>query len=282
MLRLPRLASSIFIVALLLSGGRSASGQTWLLKRISPVAVGVAVGTTALVAAHEIRDTLPEAISTYGSDESSLLVEQVRKHLQAHKIVGPNAAIDTAARVVKAHPELMANAVAVIGALSLPMAALEQRLAETRRNEAVAADQDDEREQKKCPETQPARQGNPRPAPRAYQQQITGINPDLAFFIDGTEFDGCRESDGTLLEAKGVNYAKFIHPDLSGTRIWYQGEEKATEQAERQARAAIAHNWKLEWHFAEKLASDYYAVIFAGLPNAKMIKVIFDPPLKKP
>lgn len=58
--------------------------------------------------------------------------------------------------------------------------------------------------------------------------------------------------------------------------------QRATEQAERQARAAIAHNWKLEWHFAEKLASEYYAVVFAGLPNAKMIKVLFDPPLKKP
>jgi hypothetical protein len=266
----------------LLGGGHSASAQIWLLKRVSPVAVGLAVKATALVAAHEIRDTLPQAIATYGSSGSGLLIEQVRKHLQAHKIVGPNAAIDTAARVVKAHPELMANAAAVVGVLALPMAAFEQRLAETRKDEAVAADQADDREQKKCPDAQPARQGNPRPAPRAYQQQITGINPDLAFFIDGREFDGCREADGTLLEAKGVNYAKFIHADLSGTQIWYQGEEATVDQAERQAQIAIAHNWKLEWHFAEKLASEYYALVFAGLPNAKMIKVLFDPPLQKP
>jgi hypothetical protein len=58
--------------------------------------------------------------------------------------------------------------------------------------------------------------------------------------------------------------------------------EASVDQAERQAQIAIAHNWKLEWHFAEKLASEYYALVFAGLPNAKMIKVLFDPPLQKP
>lgn len=274
-------AAAILVLASLLGSVRSAPAQGWLLNRISPVAVGVAFGAAALVAAHEIRDRLPQAIATYGSHGSDLLIEDVRQRMQAHKIVGPRAAIDTAARVVKAHPVLMANAVAVIGALTLPMSAFELRLAEERKNEAVATDQTHPLERKKCPELSPARPGSNRPDPRAYQQQITGVDPNWAYFIEGREFDGCRESDGTLLEAKGMNYAKFIHADLSGTKIWYQGEESIVDQAERQAQIAGRHQWKLEWHFAEKLASDYYALVFSTLPNARMIRVVFDPPLRR-
>jgi hypothetical protein len=265
------------VAAFSIAATQPAAAESWLLKRLPVVAASV-MGLTALAAAHAIRDTLPHAIATYGSLESTSIIETVRGHLSHHKIVGPNAAIDTAARVVKAHPELMANSLAVLQALALPMAAFEARLAETGKNEAVAVDETDNQDESKCPEPAPARPGN-RPAPAAYQFQVTGLDPTLAIFIDGTEFDGCRQADGTLLEAKGSGFAKFIPNDLSGTPSWYIGEERMTQQAERQAAIAIAHSRKLEWHFAEKLASEYYGFLFSALPNARMIKVIYDPPL---
>jgi hypothetical protein len=70
-----------------------------------PVVAASVMGVAALAAAHAIRDTLPHAIATYGTPESASIIETVRGHLSLHKIVGPNAAIDTAALVVKAHPE---------------------------------------------------------------------------------------------------------------------------------------------------------------------------------
>jgi Restriction endonuclease fold toxin 5 len=44
----------------------------------------------------------------------------------------------------------------------------------------------------------------------AYQSQITGLPPGLAVKLSGVGFDGCRESDGTMLEAKGPGYATFL------------------------------------------------------------------------
>ena len=104
-------------------------------------------------------------------------------------------------------------------------------------------------------------------------------NPDLAYFIEDTEFDGCREADGTLLEAKGEGFEHWLAagepPDF------YQGKRRLLRQAEDQSIIAIRYNWKLEWHFAEKLASQYYAQLFSQSPAMRKIKIVYDPPLWK-
>jgi hypothetical protein len=82
-------------------------------------------------------------------------VTDLRERLSHHKIVGPNAAIDTAARVVKAHPELRSNALAVLQALELPLALFEARVAQTRDGEAVAADSLGDEQQNNCPPPTP-------------------------------------------------------------------------------------------------------------------------------
>ncbi len=43
-----------------------------------------------------------------------------------------------------------------------------------------------------------------------YQQQISGLPPGLAVNLNGVSFDGCRESDSTMLEAKGLGYENFL------------------------------------------------------------------------
>ncbi len=83
-----------------------------------------------------------------------------------------------------------------------------------------------------------------------------------------------------MLEAKGPGYAQFISPDLQATPPWYRGEGNTIDQAERQAEAALANGRRLEWHFAEKLASEYYARRFRVGTYARMISVIYDPPLQ--
>jgi hypothetical protein len=66
-----------------------------------------------------------------------------------------------------------------------------------------------ERTENKCPEPTPATK---RMSPRseAYQRQITELESGLVVRLNGIRFDGCRESDGTMLEVKGRGYAEFI------------------------------------------------------------------------
>ncbi len=59
----------------------------------------------------------------------------------------------------------------------------------------------------------------------AYQEQITGRPPGLEVKLNGVRFDGCREEDGTMLEAKGPGYAdKMSGPE--NWKGWLTGDEK--------------------------------------------------------
>jgi hypothetical protein len=108
---------------------------------------------------------------------------------------------------------------------------------------------------------------------QAYQAQITGLPPGLAVALNGIVFDGCRVSDGTLLEAKGLGYAWA----LRGSDGWmdkYQGVAGIMDQAKKQSKAAAGR--AIEWHFAEQPVADYFRRAFAeeGLSN---ITVIYTP-----
>jgi hypothetical protein len=89
----------------------------------------------------------------------------------------------------------------------------------------------------------------------AYQTQITGLPPGLQVELNGVSFDGCREIDGTMLEAKGPGYASM----MSGANIWrrwFTGVMPIKAQMERQSDAAAGRI--VEWHFAEPQVAAYF------------------------
>lgn len=78
----------------------------------------------------------------------------------------------------------------------------------------------------------------------AYQEQITG-QTGTAYKVNGVKFDGY--TNGTLQEAKGPGYAKFVKdgefPD------WFRGSRALAEQAKRQVQAA--GSTPIPWSVAE-------------------------------
>lgn len=107
----------------------------------------------------------------------------------------------------------------------------------------------------------------------AYQQQITGLPRGLAVTLNDVIFDGCRESDGTMLEAKGPGYEWPLRID--GTYPdFYKGAERIMAQAQAQNRAANGR--RVEWYFAERRVADYFRNAFReeGFTN---ITVIYQP-----
>lgn len=125
-------------------------------------------------------------------------------------------------------------------------------------------------EENNCPPIVPLGE-EMRERPWVYQQYVTGLpDPSLGYVLDGVKFDGCRESDGTMLEAKGYGYAKLMGNE------WFTGDKALIAQAERQERAARVTNRRVEWHFAEKLPADTYRALFDEV-GYLYLTVVFDP-----
>ena len=107
----------------------------------------------------------------------------------------------------------------------------------------------------------------------AYQQQITGLPPGLEVKLNGVRFDGCREADGTMLEAKGPGYANMMAgPDT--WRRWFTGVEPIQDQMERHSKAAVGRI--VEWHFAEPQIAAYFRK-YAEREGLMNIRVIYTP-----
>ena len=87
-------------------------------------------------------------------------------------------------------------------------------------------------------------------------------------------FDDCRESDGTMIEAKGPGYADALQKPFMVERL----TDDWIEQATRQVQASEGR--PLEWYFAEEKAAAEAEQIFA---NDKIledkIKIIYIPAL---
>lgn len=117
--------------------------------------------------------------------------------------------------------------------------------------------------------------GNKGDAWKRYQEQITGMSWQLGSELNGVIFDGCRLSDGVMLEAKGKGYAWMIPYMMESDK--FPAYLRIMTEAESQARAAAAANRQIEWHFAEKATADFFRQRFLayGLLN---ITVIYTPP----
>lgn len=88
--------------------------------------------------------------------------------------------------------------------------------------------------------------------------------------MNGVRFDGCREDDRTMLEAKGEGYEYLLQYGQPAENI----EADFLRQGDAQLKAA-AGSWSVEWHFAERGAADFARALFhdENLP----IKVVYDP-----
>jgi Restriction endonuclease fold toxin 5 len=107
----------------------------------------------------------------------------------------------------------------------------------------------------------------------AYQQQITGLPPGLEVKLNGVRFDGCREADGTMLEAKGPGYADKM-TGLDTWERWYTGAKEIQVQMKNQAEAATGR--VIEWHFAEQPVADYFCA-FASKNKLSNVAVSYTP-----
>ncbi len=143
----------------------------------------------------------------------------------------------------------------------------------------------DRDEQKLCPDPSKDRPGSDRsPEAVAYQFYVTGLPPGPAVTLTDpvtgrlVSFDGCRDSDGTTLEAKGFEYENFI--DRDGTwQPWFtsDGLLKVIDQAQKQSRAAMATDRMVEWHIAEPEAARAFANTIRDLGISNIV-VVYDPP----
>ncbi len=92
---------------------------------------------------------------------------------------------------------------------------------------------------------------------------------------DPISFDECRQSDGTMIEAKGPGYLDML---LSPYKFpWTNVENEMVWQARRQLMAAGGR--AVEWYFAEDVVAEYMRHVFRaeGLSSI-IIKVVPPPP----
>jgi len=113
---------------------------------------------------------------------------------------------------------------------------------------SLTATEDTSDQPKLCPNPSPDRPSGMSDRAASYQEQITGLPRGMAILFNGVFFDGCRTSDGTLLEAKGPGYEWALSQNGEFFPN-FDGEEQLHEQIQRQSASAGAR--VVEWHFAE-------------------------------
>ena len=119
-----------------------------------------------------------------------------------------------------------------------------------------------------------------------YQEQITGLERGVDVEFRGVRFDGCRESDGTMLEAKGKGFAWAMTQPVETPEGYtmdffegYTGAARIMKQAGRQSQAA-AFDRRIEWYFAEEPVANYFRKQFKIAKYAN-IKVFHEPYVRR-
>jgi Restriction endonuclease fold toxin 5 len=142
---------------------------------------------------------------------------------------------------------------------------------------------DDKNEPKLCPDREPDKPGRKTEQSIAYQTFIGTLNnphdplpPGLAVTLskpsdEPVYFDDCRQSDGTMLEAKGPGYSKMLHED--SVMPWKGVQDRILRQADDQLQAAGKR--PIEWYFHEKDVADYVRELFEK--RGITIQVIYKP-----
>ena len=99
------------------------------------------------------------------------------------------------------------------------------------------------------------------PGQLAYQAQISGLPLGMGVKLNGIQFDGCRESDGTMLEEKTISPWFVGMPDFVFRTL--KEYREIVDQAWRQMYASGAR--KIEWHFSDQRVADFWGKEFARL-----------------
>jgi len=144
---------------------------------------------------------------------------------------------------------------------------------------ATIADTDEPR---LCPDPSKDKSGYKSPGALAYQMYVgmvvngkpLPIGLGIKMTRPGGEpvyFDDCRQSTGSLIEAKGIGYADELR---KGGFLWSRVLDQMFDQADRQTAAAKGR--PIEWHFAEREVADYMRPIFAK--RYPGISVVYTPP----
>ncbi len=84
-----------------------------------------------------------------------------------------------------------------------------------------------------------------------YQSQVTGKSSGVVYRVNGVKFDGYQ--DGTLVDAKGPGYAKFVRAD-GEFQFWWRGSQSLVSQARSQI--VPANGTPIKWYIAEPEATD--------------------------
>jgi hypothetical protein len=149
---------------------------------------------------------------------------------------------------------------------------------------AGASTRSERDEPKLCPDPGPDVPHGASERAKAYQEQISALNNpgrplkwDEAVSLMNPEtgkpvaFDDCRDSDGTMIEAKGPGFAdqmKYAYFDKGIVPDW-------KDQARTQVSAAGSRN--VAWYFAEPEAAEKAREKFRDDPRLRRIKVIYEP-----
>jgi len=118
----------------------------------------------------------------------------------------------------------------------------------------------------------------------AYQAQISALNnrqrplpPGLAVSLRNPAtgrrvvYDDCRESDGTMIEAKGPGFGRMLDYKFFQRRL----TDRWTHQASRQISASGER--PLQWFFADARAADFARRLFRNTDNLSRIIVTHVP-----
>jgi hypothetical protein len=84
-------------------------------------------------------------------------------------------------------------------------------------------------------------------------------------------FDDCRESDGTMIEAKGPGFAEQMPYAYFDRGIVPGWEEQARTHVDAAGGREVA------WYFAEPEAAEKARKLFENDPKLRKIKVIYEP-----
>ncbi|MGH6812098.1 MAG: hypothetical protein ACREDM_07045 [Methylocella sp.] len=140
---------------------------------------------------------------------------------------------------------------------------------------------------KLCPDPGPDAPHGALDRAKKYQELVSALNnpqrplsADLAVSLVNpvtgrrVVFDDCRESDGTMIEAKGPGFAHMLESEFMYKRISARWVKQATNQVDASGGRAI------EWYFAEDAAAAEAEWIFANVRTLKgRIKIILEPAL---
>ena len=85
-------------------------------------------------------------------------------------------------------------------------------------------------------------------------------------------FDDCRESDGTMIEAKGLGYASMLARPLFWREVL---PDRWLKQARSQVAAAQSRD--VEWFFAEPEAARKAGELFGDYQTLQRIKIFVIP-----